>query len=374
MGSKRVMLQNGLGELLRATSKKKERLVDLFSGSASVSWFAAATLELPVIAVDLQSFAAILARSVLARTQELDPNRIEVNWLRPLAKRLARSKAWRKAQALDLSQPNAGSWAKRARQLCSDSAGSGPSWRAYGGYYFSPSQAFVLDSLRSSVPARGPERWVCTAALIMAASRCAAAPGHTAQPFGTSRSAGPYLREAWMRDPVVFIRRAVGDLSRRFARVKGSARVGDAVQTARCLRESDLVFVDPPYSGVHYSRFYHVLETLARGKCGPVGGSGRYPARDERPSSLFSQKSNALAAMELLLQRVSDVGCTAILTFPNHECSNGLSGRMVTEAAAEHFRIVARVVKTRFSTLGGNGESRKARLDSDELILLLNPK
>jgi hypothetical protein len=156
--------------------------------------------------------------------------------------------------------------------------------------------------------------------------------------------------------------------------VRGKAKVGDAVRIARYLGESDLVFVDPPYSGVHYSRFYHVLETLARGTCGPVSGTGRYPPPSERPKSLFSQKLGAPRAIENLFQALGDRGCTVIVTFPAHECSNGLSGESVAQCAEQHFTIDRRFVKTRFSTLGGNGRNRSARCDSSEMMLVLRPR
>ena len=143
MGSKRAMLQNGLGELIRVHAASKERVVDLFSGSASVSWFAAEGLGKAVLAVDLQHFAATLARSVIARTAPLKARELESRWIAPVQDRLMGMPSWISGSELDASRPNAGSWAKRARELCASSAGSGPIWRAYGGYYFSPSQAVI---------------------------------------------------------------------------------------------------------------------------------------------------------------------------------------------------------------------------------------
>jgi adenine-specific DNA methylase len=173
---------------------------------------------------------------------------------------------------------------------------------------------------------------------------------------------------------LIYLRRALTDLSIKCARVRGKAKVADAVRIARNLRESDLVFVDPPYSGVHYSRFYHVLETLARGTCGPVSGTGRYPPPSERPKSLFSQKLGAPRAIEHLFRTLADRGCTVIVTFPAHQCSNGLSGTGVAQCAEQHFAIDRKVIKTRFSTLGGNGHNRSARQDSSEMMLVLRPR
>jgi hypothetical protein len=221
------------------------------------------------------------------------------------------------------------------------------------------------------LPDNRASRLVCLAAAIVAASKCAASPGHTAQPFKAKGRAGIFLREAWLRDPLVYAGEFLDAVCGQHASVVGTTLAGDANEIAPTLKENDLVFVDPPYSGVHYSRFYHVLETIARGQCGPVEGVGRYPSRDERPSSSYSLKSESSDAMRELLKSLSAVGCKAVLTFPADECSNGLSGEDVEDIAAEYFRIDRKTVKTRFSTLGGNNKLRNARSLSDEMILLL---
>lgn len=374
MGSKRSMLENGLGELLRSQASNKARLVDLFTGSGSVAWFAAQHLNVPVLAFDLQAYAVCFAKAVLGRTESQPPLALEGRWIGEVRSRLERSSTWRIAQEVDSSRQSTGSWVRRAREACASTSGSGFIWRAYGGHYFSPSQAVLFDLLYRSLPERGPNRSLCHAALLTAASNCVASPGHTAQPFSTSRTAGPYLRQAWMKSPLSHAAQALRQLSKRHARKLGDARVADALNVAGHLNASDLVFVDPPYSGVHYSRFYHVLETLARGHCGPVEGVGRYPDPSERPSSIFSQSSRAAEGFTRLFRSLASVGCTAIVTFPNHHCSNGVSGELVEETASEFFFIKRKMVKTRFSTLGGNNKIRNARKASEELILLLKPR
>ena len=99
------------------------------------------------------------------------------------------------------------------------------------------------------------------------------------------------------------------------------------------LLSDDLVIVDPPYSSVQYSRFYHVLETIARGTCGPVSGQGRYPAINERPQSSWSNKGTSQFALKMLLEKLSVTGCTVIFTFPSSETSNGLSGNAIIETS-----------------------------------------
>ncbi len=253
-----------------------------------------------------------------------------------------------------------------------------PLTKAYGGHYFCPVQATWIDALRRTLPAKRPARTVALAALLHVASKCAASPGHTAQPLQPSRSANPYIFEAWSRVVPDLTGAALESLSRVFAKQEGTAVTADANEAADHIRPSDLVFIDPPYSGVQYSRFYHVLESVARGTAGEVSGSGRNPEFRMRPHSDYSVKRGAKKALSELLGKIASHGARAILTFPAHECSNGLSGDIVRDLAREHFQVIAKFVNSKFSTLGGVnlevGNGRAARRTAQELILCLTPK
>jgi len=375
MGSKRAMLSNGLGEMLRAEAVNYSRVVDLFGGASAVSWFAAQELKKPVLTVDLQTYSAVMARAVLSRTKPIDAEEMWDKWGKVITKKMRSRPGWKYAKTLDSKLPNAHTWSKQARELCASvQARDAVIWSSYGGYYFSPTQALAFDAMLHCLPDREPLRSVYLAAIIIVASKCAASPGHTAQPFRPTSTAGPFLREAWQRDPIDYFRRALLDICPRHALVRGHAKIADAVEEARKLRSTDFVFVDPPYSGVHYSRFYHVLETIARGGCGPVSGDGRYPPFEERPQSSFSNKSESGAALALLLERLADAGCTVLFTFPASRCSNGLSGKNIEMEAGKRFVIEKKYVTSKFSTLGGNNAHRKARARRKELMLLMRPQ
>lgn len=255
-----------------------------------------------------------------------------------------------------------------------------PVTKAYGGHYFSPEQAVWIDAFRSTLPAAEPAGTVSLAALVQAASQCAAAPGHTAQPFQPTSTPKRFLAEAWSKDVVARTRTALEFLAEQFAQRVGQAAVGDANQAAEQLHEGDLASIDPPYSGVHYSRFYHVLETIARGQGGDVSGVGRYPAPELRPRSKYSVRGESAGALSDLLKTIAVRGARAILTFPDHECSNGPSGRNVRELAEKYFRVTSQPVESRFSTLGGGSEATKheaarlARKQAKELMLVLVPR
>jgi adenine-specific DNA-methyltransferase len=372
MGSKRAMLQNGLGELIRDKGKSYKRIVDLFCGSAAVSWFAAEHTNCSVLAIDLQEYSKVLAASVLCRTKPLDPRDFAPKWLTAAFQLKSKSAYW--FDAFDLQRPDIPikELGVRARRLASDA--QAPIMNAYGGHYFSPMQCLAFDALRRNLPVDEPQRSVCLAALIGAASKCAAAPGHTAQPFTPSVTSESSIREAWKKDPFAVAYQELRDICHRSANKIGEARVGDAVAIATTLNRDDLVFVDPPYSGVHYSRFYHVLETLTLGNGVKVTGVGRYPPIEQRPQSAFSNKSQSTAAVTDLIEGLADSRCTALFTFPNSECSNGLSGQTIRGLAEKCFRVTAKVVPGSFSTLGGNNLKREARLKTEELILILEPK
>lgn len=375
MGSKRAMLSNGLGEAIQSEIRTTRRFVDLFTGSGAVAWFVATRWHVPVRACDLQEFAVSLAASVICRNEIGESTALVQQWLQDAKCVVETHPAYSIAVQLQgkLSLDALGSVVVDCRRLC-ETADSGPVFSAYGGYYFSPLQALWIDALRATLPEHPSSRRVALAALIQASSKCAASPGHTAQPFQPTGTAGPYLLESWAREVSELVAGNFALISTLSALCPGEAIVADANQVASTLLESDLAFVDPPYSSVQYSRFYHVLETVCRGIELDVEGTGRYPSITFRPQSQYSLVTKAASAIDHLFRSISSAGARAIVTFPAGESSNGLSGKRVTEMAAEYFRIEREVVTGRFSTLGGNRVIRAARHDSREVILTLSAR
>lgn len=366
------MLGNGLGEALARELPQARRVLDLFAGSGSVAWHVSENYCLEVLASDLQHYSRVLSAAVIERTDRIDKQDWLERWfcraeaqlgqlhnisdLRSIQNSLAREPICEVAQkARDIAQ-------ETDYSICA----------AYGGYYYSPLQAVWISSLRLSLPRRRPYRDLALASLIQAASRCSASPGHTAQPLKPNETAGKFVAAAWRRDLLPVVRSCANDISRRHATVQGKAYCASAEALAKRAEPGDLAFVDPPYSGVQYSRFYHVLETIARGTIDEVFGSGRYPPPDERPASDFSKVTTSRKALGRLLEILSNNGASAIVTFPAGTASNGLSGDMVKEVASNYFRIKEEKVTSRFSTLGGSSKNRSARKDTEELILTLS--
>lgn len=274
MGHKGKLL-SFLGDILVEESKNSQSIADPFCGSGAVSWYLAEKTNKSIVSGDLQEFAIRRAAAVTHRTSALDPVAIYKPWIKRANRVLSRITEnfpnAEKSVEPDVSRTeDIIKLVLRSRLFCETVlpdllAGlrrQFPMTKAYGGHYFSPLQALMLDSLRSTLPINDDERSVALAALIETASRCAASPGHTAQPFQPTITSAKYILEAWQRPVDKLLKEAVTNISSKHAHMLGRAETGDYLSTIESLQEGDLVFADPPYSDVHYSRFYHVLETL----------------------------------------------------------------------------------------------------------------
>ncbi|MCP6726514.1 MAG: DNA adenine methylase [Patescibacteria group bacterium] len=379
MGSKRYMLNNGLGMLIKKRIIDYNRFVDLFCGAGYVSYFVAENFSLPVLASDLQVYATTLTGAVIERTSVVNTDKLESVWINIAEGALKKSELYKRAKLVESRNVNKIEiLVKKSRLLCgSTKSNIGPIWKAYGGHYFSPTQALAIDYLIKNIPSKSKvERTLCLAALVDAASKCVASPGHTAQPFQPTHGAKKFLYQSWQLDLFQETKEALKKLSQLKAQRRGRVVTCAAEDLIGQLSSRDLIFIDPPYSGVQYSRFYHVLETIARKQCGLVEGVGRYPSLVERPQSAYSNKSTSGEVLKNLMEKIARKKASVIFTFPNKECSNGLSGKTIKEIVKTWFHIEEECIHGYFSTLGGNNkkDNRPYRQKSEELLLFLKPR
>src|SRR5690606_1288340 len=76
-----------------------------------------------------------------------------------------------------------------------------------------------------------------------------------------------------------------------------------------------IYYADPPYSKDHYSRYYHVLETLSRYDYPDSRGRGRY--RPDRFRSSFAVKSEVVSSIRSLAARVAERASVLLLSYPS---------------------------------------------------------
>jgi adenine-specific DNA methylase len=99
-----------------------------------------------------------------------------------------------------------------------------------------------------------------------------------------------------------------------------------------------VVYADPPYTRDHYSRFYHILETiclrdLPNISTTKIGGAlklSRGLYREERHQSPFCIKSQALISFEKIFKKTSAHGASLVLSYSPFDKKNKDHPRVVT--------------------------------------------
>jgi adenine-specific DNA-methyltransferase len=120
----------------------------------------------------------------------------------------------------------------------------------------------------------------------------------------------------------------------------------------KTLPPGSTVYADPPYAPVHYSRFYHVLETLVKYDYPTLDFKGRY--RDDRHQSPFSQKTQAMKAFKDFFQGIIDAKVQMLLSYSG---SGVVTIEAITTLASEifstdNYSLELKEVDHKHSTMG----------------------
>jgi len=171
--------------------------------------------------------------------------------------------------------------------------------------YFGVAQAAEIDSLRtaieSALAADDPVHDLCLAALVIAVCTCNSGPHFAQPPKLTSLKALRDIIERRARSVFWEFELALQRLAARrpLAMPFGPVTALDW-RNALDAFTADLgnvrpagVYLDPPYSKLQYSRYYHVLNVLIAYDYPTSVGVGRYPPRAQRFSSRFEYQPRA---------------------------------------------------------------------------------
>lgn len=401
MGNKHDMA-SVVAEFMRQRDANQP-FVDAFCGMCSVGGAVAPTGR-RVVCNDVQSFAALVARCLVA-TPESPPSAKQLKESlgesyaynrRRLAERFrddiaeedlildsADAKAYRTAYRRWRHAANSKAISRELTSIAE--RGDPRPYRlislSFAWGYFGLRQAIAIDSIRYAID-RARETGCLTAghsdwalvALLQAASCASASPGHFAQYLrptsdeGFTRILRQRRRDIWSQ----FLHEAA--VLKPYGNMKWRKRnqvlQSDALTIWGKLDELDfengVVYADPPYSKDHYSRYYHVLETLTRYDHPTAEGKGRY--RPDRFVTPFSLKTRVENAMHEFCGAIGERGFTLILSYPSNGLLNAACGVDPTNLLSEHFRHVELHMRkpTSHSTLGAR--HGRARNDVDELL------
>ena len=222
--------------------------------------------------------------------------------------------------------------------------------RYYGGLYFSYAQAVALDCIAHWVfRQKGLLHTKTLAALLSTASEIVNTVGKQfAQPLKVRSSSGE-LKSS-------LLSKILSDRSENVYRIFGKwltyyfgagsdqyayhVLCEDYVSALERLKSYPIsaVYADPPYTRYHYSRYYHVLETICLRDNPDVsttfpngkGGISRAIYRSDRHQSPFCIKSRAEGAFDMLFQKVRELDVPLILSYSPFDASKAVTPRLQT--------------------------------------------
>ncbi|MFC2150568.1 DNA adenine methylase, partial [Calditrichota bacterium] len=133
------------------------------------------------------------------------------------------------------------------------------------------------------------------------------------------------------------------------------------------IKKAKVVYLDPPYSQGHYSRFYHLIETLIQYDYPEISHSGRY--RTDRHQSPFAHKGKVAAAVGAVCEVARDAGTTMVLSYsrggivPEHEAFQAILEKYYPTS-----KIELRTLSSEHSKLG-----QAKRMQTEEYIFTCRP-
>jgi adenine-specific DNA methylase len=389
LGSK-LRLLNRICDVLDRVDPSLGTVCDLFAGSGTVS--RAFSLKRVVIAVDIQEYSRVICSALLHPAQSnsctveeflsglssSDHSRL-LFWafeplekfeqqcfnaaitgdLEPLCDLLENGSL--RAFELDACHPKSPSLIAALKEahsrLCETQLANTPGSLVshyFGGTYFAYSQACHLDVLLEGVAGLpSKQRDTFLAAALSTASEIVNTIGKQfAQPIRPRRSDGrpkADLFELASRDRSVKVIDIYESWLRRYLMIPRTGKPHLVIREDyrevlnRLKGKVSVVYADPPYTRDHYSRYYHVLETMCLRDNPAVStvrlhnedclSRGMY--RDHRHQSPFCIHSKAPQAFASLFTGVRSLNVPLVLSYSPYEESNGSRPRLMTITQVE---------------------------------------
>jgi len=190
----------------------------------------------------------------------------------------------------------------------------------YSGTYWSFEQCLWIDALRRVAEdyKDTPVYYVILSSLMYSMSYCSQSTGHYAQyRDAKSESSKNDILIYRLRDIRLYFETKFNQLKQHL----GSNSLNHTITSLdyrKCLdimEPGTLVYADPPYAFVHYSRFYHAIETLVKYDYPQVDHKGRY--RSDRHQSPFGRRTEVKQAFQALFLGVRMKKSNLVLSYSN---------------------------------------------------------
>ena len=330
MGSKAAILEF-IGEAMSHVHADGRPIVDLFAGACAISGGFGHIGK--VISNDIQEYSAVIASTYLKRAEKIGQFDLV-----SLASKIAVANL--AALPEDLDYPPALSLAafnkleKRNQLLLyKDFTYTHHLFtRVYSGTWWSAEQCVWIDAFREVLDALHDSQQIELADFNFGLTCLMHAMAYTSQGTGHYAQYRDAKTELGMADickyrrasvPAIFERKFGTLLAWNLENVVDNEHKLVAMDYRDCLANlpPSIVYADPPYAFVHYSRFYHAMETIVKydyPEIQHIGGKvvkGRY--RSERHQSPFCIKTQVKGAFIDLFDGVRKSKSDLLLSYSN---------------------------------------------------------
>lgn len=273
--------------------------------------------------------------------------------------------------------------------------------RYYGGVYFSYRQAVMIDLMLSEIRKieSSANRDVCLAALMSTASDLTCTVGkHFAQPIKARDSKGNIKSLVYnkaVKDKTIDAINLYKEWLGKYITLPRGCHTSTILQgdymdcLDRLSQNVQTIYADPPYTRDHYSRFYHVLETMALGDAPDIStvtihgeshiSNGIY--RSDRHQSPFCIRSQAPKAFHSMLKKIAEGGRNLLLSYSPYDETKKTHPRVVTVGqltswAKEYFDTVEMVSAGHFThnKLNSTEHFLESSDEAELLIVCTNPR
>lgn len=324
MGGKRDIL-NDINSAIEEMQITADTFCDLFAGTAIVAF--AFSDKYHIISNDIQQYSSIFAETYLADYSACNDVSTLIDEICKEAIEIVDEVNRRYPKYLfeyrdELSFAEMERMENYQMALIHEEFDDGFSFfkKSYSGTYWSYEQCKWIDAIRCVAEHRSNTILypVIISALIYAMSYSTQSTGHFAQYRTlTQKNYKSVLMYRLKSVPDLF-RKKLNELLSKIPPCVHRHRTCtlDYVDCIETLPEGTLVYADPPYSAVHYSRFYHALETLVKYDNPKVAYKGRY--REDRYQSPFDQNSNVRSAFHRLFKSIDEKKCHLLLSYSDN--------------------------------------------------------
>ncbi|WP_429843926.1 DNA adenine methylase [Brevibacillus sp. FIR094] len=298
---------------------------DLFAGSSVLS--GSLRSSVPVLSNDIQVYSAILAKTYLSNYDWNKHPNILNEIVEEATERAETFFAAFPDLVFDYNVPltiEEFNELEKKQQKLIDKDFSGFQYhlfaKDFSGTYWSFRQCVWIDALRSVAEdyKKTPFFYAIISSLMFAMSYNSQSTGHYAQ----YRDANT---ESSMNDILIYRQKEILPYFIRkfeeFQQVLGENTLPhqvismDYLDCLDMLEPDTTVYADPPYCFVHYSRFYHAIETLVKYDYPEVKYKGRY--RTDRHQSPFCIRSKVTKAFQMMFVKIKNKHANLVLSYSN---------------------------------------------------------